>query len=137
MKKIFLLLLLGSVIFTTKNSSNIINPSIFFKTEENLKVSDYPDVPKEENKKDMVEKKEEEKDTLKMSVELVEKNGLTYEKGSKKPYTGIFKFYDESGVKMTYSYKNGVLEETIMYDANGEVFLKGTYKNGKIIKSSY
>ncbi len=135
MKKILLFLLLGSAIFCSKTYT--IDPTTFFKTEENLKVSDYPDVPKEENKKDMVEKKEEEKDTLKMSVELVEKNGLTYEKGSKKPYTGIFKFYDESGVKMTYSYKNGVLEETIMYDANGEVFLKGTYKNGKIIKSSY
>ncbi len=85
----------------------------------------------------MNEKKKEEDSTLKTSVELVEKNGLTYKKGSKKPYTGIFNFYDESGVKMTYRYKNGVLEETIMYDANGEVFLKGTYKNGKIIKSSY
>ena len=126
------------MVFHPSSSNSHVSTNNFFKTEESLKVADYPDVPKEENKVDKVEKVgEKENNTLKMSVELVEKNGLTYKKGSKNPYTGIFKFYDESGVKMTYSYKNGVLEETIMYDANGEVFLKGTYKNGKIIKSSY
>ena len=79
MKKILLFLLLGSIIFCSKNTSAI-DPLIFFKTDENLKVSDYPDVSKEENKNDKVEKKESTKNNKvseSYSVALYYENGIT------------------------------------------------------------
>ena len=140
MKKISLFLLLGSIIFCSKNISDKQLTTNFFKFEENLKVSD---VVREEKNSEVQEeeKKVEKKETVektnsgtgyKESVKLELKDVIAYKKGTKTPYTGkVIVDYDD-GAKVIMNYKNGKPNgEMIFYKQNGEVVMRGTFKNGE------
>ena len=139
MKKIFLFLLLGSFIFCSKNITDkqLIK---FYKSEAKLKFSDVirkeePSDVKEEEKK--VEKKDTVEKTnsstgYKESVKLEMKDGTAYKKGSKTPYTGKLIVDYDDGAKAIMNYKNGKPHgEMVFYKQNGEVVMRGTFKNGE------
>lgn len=140
MKKTLLFLLLGSFIFCSKNITEKQLTSNFFKSEENLKVSD---VVREEKNSDgqEEEKKIEKKDTVdktnsgtgyKESVKLELKDGIAYKKGTKTPYTGKLVVDYDDGAKAIMNYKNGKPNgEMVFYKQNGEVVMRGTFKNGE------
>ena len=67
------------------------------------------------------------------SDDLLERDGLYYEKFSDTPFTGKFIEYHEDGyLWMTSSFKNGLQEgESVLYHPNGQVQSKGIYKNGE------
>ena len=130
---------MGSLIFCSKNITDK-QPTNFFKSEENLKVSD---VVREEKNSDVKEeeKKVEKKDTVenttsstgyKESVKLEMKDGTAYKKGSKTPYTGKLIVDYDDGAKAIVNYKNGKPNgEMVFYKQNGEVVMRGTLSLSK------
>ena len=125
MKKILLFLLLGSALFCSKNGTDAKDQltTNFFSTEDNLKVSDFPYVPKDEHKVDKVEKKESTKSNRvseTYSVALYYENGIVYKKSSKKPYTGKLSYYRDGKLSIICRYTSGILQESTFYD-NGTI----------------
>jgi len=71
----------------------------------------------------------------KKKVMLQYKDGLAYEKNKRTPYTGEWLGYYENGqVLVEVNFKNGKRDgERVIYDKDGEVEFKTTFKDGKII----
>ena len=66
-------------------------------------------------------------------TDLVDRNGIYYEKFNYKPYSGSVKGTDEYGYIVKGNYKDGK-EEGIweFYYDNGQIYSKPTYKDGKL-----
>jgi len=65
--------------------------------------------------------------------ELEYRNKITYEKSSKKKFTGIkVRKYEDGSPKEEVTYKNGIREgKNIFFHKNGKPAIEGFYKNGK------
>ncbi len=74
-------------------------------------------------------------DHLEISIDdLIEKNGIWFEKYSRKPFTGCAVDYHDNGqlfarVKLKNGKLHGLHEE--YYDYDGQLKSKGNYKEGK------
>ena len=65
--------------------------------------------------------------------ELVQRNGLYYERRGTTPITGTHKTFTSSGGYYITTYKDGIKEGPFKeHYPNGQLYLKSTYKNGKI-----
>ncbi|UUV18296.1 hypothetical protein NRK67_13500 [Fusobacteria bacterium ZRK30] len=73
---------------------------------------------------------------IKDKVVLEYKDGIAYEKNKKTPYTGEWTgYYKDGKVLVDVNFKNGKRNGIqIIYDKNGEIEFKTTFKDGKVIE---
>jgi antitoxin component YwqK of YwqJK toxin-antitoxin module len=66
-------------------------------------------------------------------LDLVERDGLTYKKFSDTPFTGekIHNYVMTGNLLLKENFKNGKKIKSVMYWENGQLWEKGSYKNGK------
>lgn len=64
--------------------------------------------------------------------QLVEKNGLYYEIGSDRPFSGTaINLYENNQTESIWTYKNGIKDGPhIRYLSNGTIYAKSNFKNG-------